>query len=249
MQKIFTIAHRGDSGAYPENTILAISKAFENSADIIEMDVQITKDQNLVLFHDRDMMRITNESKQIADFTLNELKQKDMGIWKGKQFEGIYIARFRDILTQIPSKASFIVEVKPQKIHLEDNFNLERLILEELDDVGRNLGNGYISVRSEESFEWITSNSSKYPVALMQKKRGIDEYHKILKAYGIKIAQIRWRNYSQTDINELKSIGCKIMAFYGDEQKEWDQLIDFGVDGIFTNYPSNLHKYLNSKLS
>ena len=212
------------------------------------MDVQITKDQDLVLFHDRDMVRITNESKQIADFTLNELQQKDVGIWKDRQFEGIRIARFKDVLTKIPREAAFIVEVKPQRIDLENNFNLERLILEELDNANRDLGAGYISVRSEESFEWITSNSSKYPVGLMQKKREIDEYHRILEDYGIHIAQIRWRNYTQSDIEELKGMGCKILAFYGDQPEDWDVLINLGVDGILTNYPGRLSDYLKSKL-
>ena len=53
-------AHRGFSGKYPENTMLAFRKALECGADGIEMDVQLTKDGELVVIHDERVDRTTN---------------------------------------------------------------------------------------------------------------------------------------------------------------------------------------------
>ena len=58
-------AHRGFSGKYPENTMLAFRKALECGADGIEMDVQLTKDGELVVIHDERVDRTTNGTSAI----------------------------------------------------------------------------------------------------------------------------------------------------------------------------------------
>ena len=73
MTKIF--GHRGYSGKYPENTMLAFKKAYEIGADGIECDVQRSKDGVLVISHDPDLKRIVGENKYIKDLTYNELSR------------------------------------------------------------------------------------------------------------------------------------------------------------------------------
>ena len=66
---MYCIAHRGASGLAPENTILGFWTAIASGADIIELDIQVTKDQQLVVFHDRSLERITGDQGGLADFT------------------------------------------------------------------------------------------------------------------------------------------------------------------------------------
>ena len=73
MSKIF--AHRGFSGKYPENTMLAFEKAVEIGVDGIELDVHLTKDNELVIIHDEDIKRTTNGEGLVKDMTLEELKK------------------------------------------------------------------------------------------------------------------------------------------------------------------------------
>ena len=70
-------AHRGFSGKYPENTMLAFRKALECGADGIEMDVQLTKDGELVVIHDERVDRTTNGTGNVRDYTLEELQKLD----------------------------------------------------------------------------------------------------------------------------------------------------------------------------
>ena len=70
-------AHRGFSGKYPENTMLAFRKALECGADGIEMDVQLTKDGELVVIHDERVDRTTNGTGYVRDYTLDELRKLD----------------------------------------------------------------------------------------------------------------------------------------------------------------------------
>ena len=68
------IAHRGYSGAFPENTMLAFRKAVEAGTDGIELDVHETKDGQLVVFHDETIDRSTDGAGPILSYTLSELK-------------------------------------------------------------------------------------------------------------------------------------------------------------------------------
>ena len=68
-------AHRGFSGKYPENTLLAFSKAIEEGVDGIENDVHLTKDGVLVVMHDELVDRTTNGKGYIKDKTYEELAQ------------------------------------------------------------------------------------------------------------------------------------------------------------------------------
>jgi glycerophosphoryl diester phosphodiesterase len=67
-------AHRGSSTAYPELTMAAYKAAVDEGADGFECDVRITKDKQLVLWHDADMQRVAGNSARIADSTLKEIK-------------------------------------------------------------------------------------------------------------------------------------------------------------------------------
>ena len=67
-------AHRGSSIAHPELTMAAYKAAVDEGADGFECDVRITKDNQLVLWHDADMQRVAGNPARIADLTLKEIK-------------------------------------------------------------------------------------------------------------------------------------------------------------------------------
>lgn len=79
-------AHRGFSGKYPENTMLAFRKAIEEAgADGIELDVQLTRDGQVVIIHDEELKRTTGAPGVVSDYTLQELRQLDAAyLWKGQ---------------------------------------------------------------------------------------------------------------------------------------------------------------------
>ena len=77
--------HRGYSGLYPENTMLAFQKAIQTGADGIELDVHLTRDGEVVVFHDERLDRVTDGIGFLKDSTLKELKKLDAsGTYRGK---------------------------------------------------------------------------------------------------------------------------------------------------------------------
>jgi len=75
MGKTQVWAHRGASGYAPENTLPAFQKAIEMGADGIELDVQMTKDGELVILHDETVDRVTDGTGWVKDYTYEELSK------------------------------------------------------------------------------------------------------------------------------------------------------------------------------
>lgn len=75
MKKTKIFAHRGASACAPENTLEAFALAMEQGADGIELDVQMTKDGELVVIHDETVDRVSGQTGEVRSFTLGELKK------------------------------------------------------------------------------------------------------------------------------------------------------------------------------
>lgn len=80
------VAHRGFSGAYPENTLSAFAGAYACGAKTVEFDVRKTKDGELVIYHDDTLEKLNGTENTIADYTYDELLQLDAGEWYGREF-------------------------------------------------------------------------------------------------------------------------------------------------------------------
>ncbi len=74
-KRVFIISHRGDWRHYPENSLQAIQSCIDMGLDMVEIDIQQTKDGHLVLMHDATIDRTTNGKGKVSDYTLAELKQ------------------------------------------------------------------------------------------------------------------------------------------------------------------------------
>ncbi|EIW19063.1 MULTISPECIES: glycerophosphodiester phosphodiesterase family protein [Pelosinus] len=89
-------AHRGARSYAPENTMSAFRQAIICKADGIELDVQATKDHQLVICHDHTIDRTSNGSGWIKDLTLAQLKSFDFGSWFAPSFANEAILTFQE---------------------------------------------------------------------------------------------------------------------------------------------------------
>jgi glycerophosphoryl diester phosphodiesterase len=92
------IAHRGYSAKFPENTMKAFIEAENANADGIELDVQLSKDGEVVVIHDEKLNRTTNGRGYVKDFTLEELKKLDAGILFPELTEKQTIPTLKEVL-------------------------------------------------------------------------------------------------------------------------------------------------------
>jgi glycerophosphoryl diester phosphodiesterase len=107
--KFLFIAHRGASMYAPENTIASFRKALEMNADAIEFDVRRSRDGIPVVIHDEDLKRVANDSRKVAELTVEELK-------KVKVFGKEAIPTLEEVLQELDGKTVLFIEVKDEDI-------------------------------------------------------------------------------------------------------------------------------------
>lgn len=106
------VAHRGASRDAPENTIPAFQLAWEQGADAIEADFHLSKDGEIVCFHDADTKRVAGTQLVVRQSTLAELKQLDVGATHGVAFNGTRIPTIAEVFATIPQGKKIFIEVK-----------------------------------------------------------------------------------------------------------------------------------------
>lgn len=105
-------AHRGASGYAPENTLEAFSLAVDQKADGIELDIQLTKDHQIVVIHDEYIDRVSNGCGKVMDYTLAELRKLDFNN-EYKLLRNIKIPTLREVYELMkPNALTINVELK-----------------------------------------------------------------------------------------------------------------------------------------
>lgn len=122
------VAHRGYAGRYPENTLAAVRAALELGARWIEIDVQVSRDGHVVLFHDRTLERVCGEPGAVHERSLEELRALtvDESDRLGEQAERVPVAALSEVveLVHVHPETRLFVEVKRVAI---ENHGLERV--------------------------------------------------------------------------------------------------------------------------
>lgn len=110
------VAHRGASGEAPENTHAAFRRAWALGVECVELDVRLTRDGEVVVFHDATTARTGGIDRPVAAQTLAELRALDLGAWFGSAFAGERIATLAEVLAEVPRGATLFVEIKSEAL-------------------------------------------------------------------------------------------------------------------------------------
>ena len=112
VDKTLIIAHRGESFDAPENTLASINLAWERGAEAVEIDIHLSKDNQVVVIHDSNTKRVGTKNKKVKHQSLIELKELDVGSWKNGKYKDEKIPTLIEVLETIPSKKKIIIEIK-----------------------------------------------------------------------------------------------------------------------------------------
>ena len=106
------VAHGGASYEAPENTIAAFELAWDRGADAIEADVRLTVDGRVVCMHDASTERTADQNLVVADSTLADLLELDVGSWKGRRWRGERVPTLEEVLAVVPPGRQVFLEIK-----------------------------------------------------------------------------------------------------------------------------------------
>jgi glycerophosphoryl diester phosphodiesterase len=106
------IAHRGASHDAPENTLAAVNLAWQRKAKAVEIDIYLSRDKRIVVYHDKTTKRIGGRDRAVKDQTLAELQQLDVGSWKSPRYKGERVPTLQDVLETVPPGSRLFIEIK-----------------------------------------------------------------------------------------------------------------------------------------
>jgi glycerophosphoryl diester phosphodiesterase len=227
---VLNIAHRGASGRFPENTLRAFDAAIDASAQMCELDVQLTSDGALVVIHDEKVERTTDGRGAVRSMTLDELKRLDAGVRFGPEFQGERIPALAEVMALTDGRCGLNIELK--------GAGVERKVCELIVE-RRALVTAMVS-----SFDWdalaiVRHFEPRVRVGLFGSQWPA---RMVGAAFELKAESINPRSDIVTEdlCIAAHERNLRVYTWTVDEPGEMRRLIAFGVDGIMTNYPERL---------
>ena len=226
MNKKKFCAHRGLSALMPENTLPAFAAALALGADEIEFDVRLTKDNELIVSHDKTLDRISDGTGILGDLTLAELKQLNIGVKRG------WVVPFctaEEVFAQFANKLVFNIHLKE---HGEDGYLIRELC--RLADKYDARGNIYFAGSPAELI-WMQQIAPDIPRTAIQLPKDQMGILEMAQTYGCGRVQFWLGMFDRELIERLHEMGILCNLFYADTAEDYQKYFDMGIDTLLTN--------------
>ena len=235
------IGHRGASAHAPENTLAAFELAIEHRADAIEFDVQLSSDNQVMVIHDSTVKRTTNGTGKVANMPMSALQKLDAGYKFSDKYAGERIPTLINVFERFGKQILINIELKNYSTPFDG------LVKEVVELVKK------YKLENQIIFSSFLSNNLKIaqkllpevPCALLaysgwmgyyQRHFGWKKKYQALHPY---IAGV-----DQNLVNDLHAAGKRIHVWNINEEENFRRLLKLKVDGIFTDDPGMLRRFL-----
>jgi len=240
-ENVIVMAHRGASAYYPENTMPAFKGALAMNAEIIELDVMMSKDGVPVVFHDVTLYSHTNGKGLVKDYTLAQLKELDAGSWFREEFAGEQIPTLEEVLDFAAGQVALNIEIKTEAV----TGNIEGGIVEKSLQLIKEYGmEDHVMFSSFDylALEQLRRLDKEVSIALLYDRRQLGRKlpHELIKSFSADAFNCYFRELSQRWIDDIETYDIPLFVYTLDNSKKMRSLINSGVTGIFTNKPDLL---------
>ena len=211
------IAHRGASFLEPENTLKAIERAIKMGANFVEVDVRVSKDNELVIMHDPDVNRTTDGNGLIKDYTVQELKNFDAG-------EGESIPTLEEVIACVKDSIGLIIEIKEPGTEVK--------ILEKVDE--HNLENVILTSFYHKSIKNARKTDPSVDAGIIFAGQPVD-VNQMVSSAGANVIFPGYKYLDEDLIKQAHGNGISVYPWTVDDEEMFEKLVEMGVDGIVTN--------------
>jgi len=227
MNPIYKIGHRGAKGHLTENTLESINLALGMGIDGIEIDVHLCASGELVVFHDFTLDRLSNGFGEITAQTYDQLQELTL---KG----GYKIPLLTDVLDLIEGKCSINIELKGLHTAKPTCDIISKYI-----DKGWEYANILVSSFQENELLEVKKINPHILIAVLSKASVEEaiEWGKILNATAIHPSL---GIITRQSVKDAHSQGFNVNVWTVNEPEDIARMIEFGVDGIITDFPDRL---------
>jgi glycerophosphoryl diester phosphodiesterase len=228
------IAHRGNSIASPENTLEAYRQAIDIGIDMIECDVNLTRDGELVMIHDWRVDRTTDGVGRVSDLTLADIGALDAGSWFGPEFASVRIPTTAETI-ELAREAGIQMcfEVKGET---PADFRRTAIALADLLASRRALDWAFMSSYDHDA---LATARARIPELLLSPERLPDdvpppagEAVRQAQALGAPVIQNHWRFITPELVSSLHESGIALWSWPTTEESEIAASLAAGADGV-----------------
>ncbi len=243
---VMIIAHRGESGHAPENTLAAFRAAIEAGADMIELDVHLTRDREVVVIHDDVLGRTAGGKGDVAEKSLAELKALDAGSWFDPRFAGEQIPTLAEVLEVARGRILINIELKKGKKAFPYTMaELAERTLAVVEKEGM-LAQVLFSSFDPAAIDRIRELDPDLPIGLItQRSWSTPEEVGGGKAYPT--INSLFKNLNAENVRRAHEARIQVHAWTADTPGEMEKVLSLDVDGIITNHPDRLINLLKGK--
>lgn len=245
------IGHRGAKAYYPENTMSSFKGAVKRGAEMLELDVQLSKDGVPVVFHDAKINRTTNGGSEfLSKFTLGELKQFDAGSWFNKKFAGERIPTLEEVLKFSKNRIALNIEIKTEAVTDEMYGGVEDKSLNLVKKYGMSK-HVLFSSFDYRAVKHLKELDPEIPVAILYNWEQSGELmpSQLVYKYNADAFNCSRRELSKAWIEDLKNHEIPFFVYTVNQKRYMKSVIKKGARGIFTNKPDVLKKVASKLLS
>ena len=231
-------AHRGCSGQYPENTMLAFRKAVEAGADGIENDVHLSKDGEVMIIHDESLMRTAGIDSMVWELTRGELERTSAGKTQGDShgFTPIpsldeyltFMEEHRDRITNIELKTApvYYPGIEEKVLSLVRKHSLEANVI-------------------YSSFNWLSVIKMKRMdptcrIGLLFSGMRLFNQGTIMRELDIDFYHPDFHDIDESLVKALQKEGRGVNIWTVNEIEDIRRVLSYGPDGVITNWPQRV---------
>lgn len=247
-KKITITGHRGAGGLAPENTLASIQLALDLGVDRIEIDVQQTKDNVIIVLHDRTLRRTTNGFGFVKLLDFDQIQQFSAGVKFNTVYQEEKIPTLEEVIDLIDGRAELVIETKYSYLYYP---NIERHILNVIKTKDAMDWCKVISFNDRALFRLNKLNPElrlgklfvgKHANLPLSFDKGIN--FKPLRRYHFVDEVIVQHKYATNAIiDKVHEFGKELHVWTVNDAETIETLIERGVDGIISDYPNLLLKY------
>ena len=246
-QKCQVIAHRGSSGAAPENTLASAKLAWQQKADAVEIDIHLTKDNKIVVIHDGTTKRTAGVDLKVSETTADELRKLDVGSFKDSKYAGEKIPFLDQVIATVPKGKKLFVEVKcgPEILpYLEETFDKSK----KRDQMVLISFNLEVLTQAKQQMPDVPAYWLRCSTYDKEKDMVLPydpELIKTCKERNIDGLDLNFGGLTNEFISQLNENNMPLYVWTVNDMNVAKSMLDFNVTGITTNLPAELKAEYN----
>ena len=231
--------HRGLPSKAPENTIASFKAASEvEGINWLELDVAITKDEQLIIIHDDYLERTTNMSGEITELNYDEIKDASAGSWFGEKFKDEHLPTFDDVV-KIANEYNMNLNVELKGVTGDQGTKLSKSMVTQVAEKLKVLDAHLEVMISSFNIPLVKLSERimpKYKRAVLFKAAAFEsDWRTVLEFCGSKTVNIEDAKLTQARVKMIKNAGYELNVWTVNKKLRANQLANWGVDGIFTD--------------